>query len=397
LKAAVLHETGAALRVADVELRGGGPLDVRVRIAASGVCRSDLSVQQGAIPHELPVVLGHEGAGIVEAVGADVTTVSPGDHVILSWIAPCRRCFYCLHGRVELCEHGLDHAFAGPYGTCEGAPVFGGFGTATFAQETVVPEAAVVAIDHAFPLEVAALIGCGVVTGVGAVINTARVEPGATVAVVGCGGVGLAAIQGARLAGAAQVIAVDRVPAKLAMATENGATDVVDAGAGDPVARVHELSGGRGVDDAFEVVGLASTIQQAYAMARRGGTVTVVGAGGFDDLWSIPAMQLMVDAKTIRGRVYGATDPSSRLPADDPAPGGGRARPGPPGHPSNRARRRQRRLRRHERGRGGPQRDRVRVGRVPCPWRVLLWRRRGVVYAVLRRQKRRVGVVRDHP
>ncbi len=314
MKAAVLYEPGAALSVEEVELGGLGPLQVRVQIAASGVCRSDLSVQQGAIPQELPVVLGHEGAGVVVAVGAEVTTVAPGDHVIVSWVAPCRRCFYCLRGHVELCEHGLDHAFAGPYGTCGGGPVHGGFGTATFAEETLVPEAAVVTIDPSFPLEVAALIGCGVVTGVGAVVNSARVQPGATVAVIGCGGVGLAAIQGARLAGAAKVIAIDRVARKLAMARDHGATHVVDAGTGEPVAAVQELTGGRGVDDAFEVVGLASTIQQAYAMARRGGTVTVVGAGGFDDMVSIPAMQLMVDAKTIRGCVYGSTDPRRDFP-----------------------------------------------------------------------------------
>ena len=314
MRAAVLRAPNTPLTVERVELAPPGRAQVRVGIAASGVCRSDLSVVRGDIPSSMPVVLGHEGAGVVEEIGDGVTSVDVGDHVVLSWVAPCRRCRFCLTGRVELCERGLDHAFAGPYGKTADGEVFAGFGTATFAEATVVPEAAVVAIDRSFPLELAALIGCAVVTGVGSVVHSAQVRPGSSVAVVGCGGVGLAAVQGARLSGAAQVIAVDAVPGKLGMAVASGATDVVDASAGDPVAEVRALTGGRGADYTFEVVGRSETIRQAYDMAGRGGVVTVVGAGGFDDMVSFGAMQLMVEAKTIRGCVYGATDPHRDVP-----------------------------------------------------------------------------------
>lgn len=315
MKAAVLRSFGGELTIEDVELPPPGPGQVRVRLAASGVCHSDLSVLEGAFPQPLPAVLGHEGAGTVVEVGQGVSTVRPGDHVVLSWVAPCRRCRWCLSGHVELCEHGIDHAFAAPYATAGGVGVHAAFGTATFATETVVPAACAVPIDPSFPLDLAALVGCGVVTGVGAVLNSARVRPGDSVAVVGCGGVGLAAVQGARLAGAHPIVAVDRVAAKLELARACGATDCVDAGEGDPVAAVRERTGGVGVDHAFEVVGLSATIRQAYAMARRGGTVTVVGAGRFDDEVRFGAMELMADAKTVRGCVYGATDPWRDVPA----------------------------------------------------------------------------------
>jgi S-(hydroxymethyl)glutathione dehydrogenase / alcohol dehydrogenase len=314
VKAAILRKSGAPLEVDDIALAPLPSGYVRVRLAASGVCHSDLSIQDGTIPHPTPVVLGHEGAGVVQEVGADVTTVEPGDHVVLSWIVPCRNCFYCRQGQPTLCEQGMHHAFSDTYATCRDEQLWCGLGTATFAEETMVPERAAIRIDPSFPLELAALVGCGVLTGVGAVINTAQVVPGASVAVVGCGGVGLSAIQGARLAGAAQVIAVDRIPAKLAMATDNGATHTVDASASDPVAAVQELTGGRGADYAFEVVGLSATIAQAYAMARRGGTVTVVGAGRFDDQVSFGAMNLMYDAKRLLGSVYGSADPERDIP-----------------------------------------------------------------------------------
>jgi S-(hydroxymethyl)glutathione dehydrogenase / alcohol dehydrogenase len=315
MRAAVLRAPGSKLTVEDLSLRDLGAHDVHVRVAASGVCRSDLSIVDGAIPHPLPAVLGHEGAGVVLEVGDAVTTVARGDHVVLSWVAPCRRCFQCLHGHPELCEHGLDHAFAQPYATAsDGTALLAAFGTATFGEETIVPESACVSIDSSFSLELAALVGCGVVTGVGSVIHSARVEPGQSVAVIGCGGVGLSALQGARLAGAAPIIAVDRVDSKFPLARRCGATEVVDGSTVDAVATVREITGGRGVDHAIEVVGTSATIRQAYDMTRRAGTVTVVGAGRFDDLFSIGAMQLMVDAKTIRGCVYGATDPQRDFP-----------------------------------------------------------------------------------
>jgi S-(hydroxymethyl)glutathione dehydrogenase/alcohol dehydrogenase len=313
VKAAVLWKTGAPLRIEDVELdRPGGGM-VTVRIVASGVCHTDLSIREGTIPQPTPAVLGHEAAGVVTELGPGVTDLALGDHVVLSWVAPCRACSFCLGGQPELCEHGIDHAFAGPYGTAGSEPVWCGLGTGTFAEWTVVPAAAAIRIDKDFPLELAALVGCAVVTGVGAVLRAARVAAGETVAVIGCGGVGLSAVQGARLAGAASLVAVDRSPAALALARECGATHTVEAG-DDAVATVRELTGGRGTDHVIECVGLSATIGQAYAMARRGGTVTVVGAGSFDDLVSFPALSLMADAKRVQGCVYGGTDPARDIP-----------------------------------------------------------------------------------
>lgn len=315
MHAAVLRAPGDRFVVDEVRLRALGPDDVRVRLAASGVCHSDLSIQDGTIPHPLPAVLGHEGAGVVEETGPNVTALKAGDHVVLSWVAPCRTCFFCLHGHPELCEHGLDHAFAMPYAyASDGTALLAAFGTATFGEVTIVPERACVPIDPAFPLPLAALVGCGVVTGVGAVINSARVEPGASVAVIGCGGVGLSAIQGARLAGAAPIIAVDRIASKLDLARHAGASEAVDASSTDAVAAVRELTGGRGVDYAFEVVGRSDTIRSAFDMTRRAGTCTIVGAGSFTDIVEFGAMQLMVDAKTVRGCVYGSTDPARDFP-----------------------------------------------------------------------------------
>lgn len=234
---------------------------------------------------------------------------------MLAWVAPCRACFFCLRGHPELCEHGLDHAFSAPYATApDGTALLAAFGTATFGEETIVPEPACVRIDPGFPLELAALVGCGVVTGVGAVCNSAHVEPGASVAVIGCGGVGLAAIQGARLAGAAPIVAVDRVASKLEPARRSGATEVVDASTTDAVAAVRELTAGRGADHVFEVVGRSATIEAAFEMTRRAGTCTIVGAGSFTDMVQFGAMQLMVGAKTLRGCVYGSTDPARDFP-----------------------------------------------------------------------------------
>ena len=314
MRAAVFRGVDQPLTVEEVDLEWPRDGMVRVRLAASGVCHSDLSFQNGTLPQVAPAVLGHEGAGVVTEVGPGVTRVAVGDHVVLSWIVPCRSCFHCLRDEAELCEHGMDHGFGPPYGSVGGDPVHCALGTATFAEETVVPERAAIRIDPAFPLDLAALVGCAVTTGVGAVVNTARVTPGETVAVIGCGGVGLAAIQGARLAGASAIIAVDRLAGKLDMALDNGATHVVDSSAGDAVARIRALTGGRGADHAIEVVGLSATISLAYDAARRGGTVTVVGAGRFDDVVPFTAMGLMVDAKRVQGSVYGGTDPARDIP-----------------------------------------------------------------------------------
>jgi S-(hydroxymethyl)glutathione dehydrogenase / alcohol dehydrogenase len=315
VKAAVLAGAGEPLRVEELALPGVAAGNVRVRLAASGVCHSDLSVARGAIPGALPAVLGHEGAGVVAEVGDGVEHVAVGDHVVLSWVVPCRHCFFCTRGHTELCEHGMDHAFAGPYAKRpSGEGVFSTFGTATFGEETIVPARAAVPIDATFPLDLAALVGCGVVTGFGSVVHSARVQPGESVAVIGCGGVGLAAVQAARLSGASPIIAIDRVPAKLELARRCGATETIDASAVDAVAAVRECTGGRGADHTVEVVGSPATIVTAFMAARRAGVVTLVGAAPMDAVVQFGAMPLMVDAKTVRGCVYGATDPERDFP-----------------------------------------------------------------------------------
>jgi S-(hydroxymethyl)glutathione dehydrogenase / alcohol dehydrogenase len=314
MRAVVLREVGQPTTVEDIALRPPGHGEVRVQIVASGVCHSDLSVRDGLIPALLPCTLGHEGAGIVTEVGADVTTVGEGDHVVLTWNVPCRSCEYCLRGDVQLCPHGLDHAFGEPYAESAGGPLWPSMGTGTLAEQTLVPAAALVPVDRTLRLDHAALLGCAVTTGVGAALRTATVRPGETVLVLGCGGVGLAAIQGARLAGAGRIIAADAVAAQLAAATTNGATDTVDAGAVDLASAVRDLTGGAGADHAIEAVGKPATIRAAYDATRRGGIVTLVGAAGIEESVTFPALSLMADGKTIRGSVYGASDPARDIP-----------------------------------------------------------------------------------
>jgi S-(hydroxymethyl)glutathione dehydrogenase / alcohol dehydrogenase len=314
MKASVLYELGAAPVVDELALRALRPNEVRVRIAASGVCHTDLSIRDGSMPALLPTTLGHEGAGVVVEVGDDVTRTKLGDHVVLSWVAPCRTCYHCLRGAAHLCVHGLDHGFGDAYADGPNGPVWPAMGCGTLAEETLLPEAAVIPIASELPLEQAALLGCGVLTGVGAVVRTARVQPGETVLVVGCGGVGLAAVQGARLAGAARIIAADPSAGARERALACGATNVVDPDSGDVPSAVRELTDGLGVDHGIEVVGLSRTIRTAYDATRRGGIVTVVGAGRFDDDVRISALSLMADAKQIRGSGFGSTDPDRDLP-----------------------------------------------------------------------------------
>jgi S-(hydroxymethyl)glutathione dehydrogenase / alcohol dehydrogenase len=233
---------------------------------------------------------------------------------VLTWVPACRRCFWCLAGQPVLCPGGLADALGSPYAFLDGQSLIRGLGTATFAEATVVPEGSVVPVRRDVPFDQAALVGCALATGVGAAWRTARVGPGSSVAVIGCGGVGLAAVQGARLAGAAAVVAVDRVASRLETARTVGATHTVDAGRDDPVQGVRELTEGRGVDHALEVVGSSTTIRQAYEMTRRGGATTLVGAGSSDDPVTFDAMELFVDAKSILGCVYGSTDPDRDFP-----------------------------------------------------------------------------------
>lgn len=314
MKAALAREVGKPVELVDVELDDLAPHQVRVRMAASGVCHSDLSVVHGTIPHPLPCVLGHEGAGIVEEVGSAVTQVTPGDRVILSWNPACRECVWCRADQPFLCERGLADAFAAPYGTVDGEPVFRGMTTGTFGETTQVLEKALVPVGEEIPLEIAALVGCAVTTGVGAVVNTARVEPGSSVAVVGCGGVGLSIVMGAHVVGAATVVAVDLSRERLELAADLGATETVDANATDPVEAVRARTGGLGVDHSFEVVGRSQTIRHAYDMTRRGGTCTLVGAGSSDDEVRFDAMELFFSGRRILGCVYGSADPPRDFP-----------------------------------------------------------------------------------
>jgi S-(hydroxymethyl)glutathione dehydrogenase/alcohol dehydrogenase len=278
MKAAVLREVNKPLAIEEVSHGKPGPREVLIRTAAAGVCHSDLHFQNGSYPYPLPSVLGHESAGIVEQVGSAVTYVKPGDHVITCLSAFCGHCEPCLTGHMSLCDReGLDRdASDAPRLSSNGQPIFQFLNLSSFAERMLVHEHAIVKIRPDMPLDRAALIGCGVTTGVGAVIHTAKVEPGATVAVVGCGGVGLSCINGAAIAGAGRIIAIDALSSKLDLARKFGATDVINAKEKDAVGEVMAMTGG-GVHYSFEAIGLKATTEQAFQMLRKGGTATVIG------------------------------------------------------------------------------------------------------------------------
>ena len=312
VRAAVLCAPGESLRLTDLELPEPGPGQVRVRIAATGVCHSDLSLARGTLRQAMPVVLGHESAGTVVSVGDGVTSVGEADRVVLCWAPPCGQCWFCTAGEPWLCERSSDAAST-PYATVDGQDVYPGLSTGGFAEETLVSERAVLPVPDGVPLEQAALVGCAVMTGVGAVLKTAGVAAGQSVLVVGLGGVGLSVVQGARLVGAGSVIVVDRSPEKLELARTMGATDVLEAG-GELAKQVRALTGGRGADHAFDCVGLAATIRACWSATRRGGTTTVVGIGGKDQQVTFSALELFHFARTLQGCVYGSTDPLSDIP-----------------------------------------------------------------------------------
>ncbi len=278
MKAAVFREVGKPLEVEEVEISKPGPREVLIRTAAAGVCHSDLHFVEGLYPAATPVVLGHESAGIVEEVGANVTYVKPGDHVITCLSVFCGHCEMCLTGHLSLCDNpetrrGHEEE---PRLAKNSQPVHQFADLSSFAEQMLVHEHAIVKIREDMPLDRAALIGCGVTTGVGSVFHTAAVQPGSTVAVIGCGGVGLSCINGAELAGAGRIIAVDTVENKLDMAKTFGATDVVNASDVNAVGEVRELTGG-GVQYSFEAIGLKQTAEQAFSMLRPGGTATIIG------------------------------------------------------------------------------------------------------------------------
>lgn len=313
VKAAVFSAQGAPPEIRDLVLPDPGPGQVRVRVAAAGVCHSDLSLSDGTLAQKWPAVLGHEGAGTVEAVGEGVTDVAPGQYVILNWAPSCRACWFCLQGEPHLCEHALDGT-ARPYAElADGTPVYPGLGCGAFAEATVVPARAVVPLPDGIDPAVAAVLGCAVLTGWGAVNNSAALREGQSAVVLGLGGVGLSVVQAARLAGADPVIAVDVSPAKEELARSLGATDFLVADASLTRA-VRGLTGRRGADHAFEVVGSARVVRSAWDATRRGGTVTVVGVGAGDDEVAFSALELFHQGRTLRGCVYGSSDPERDIP-----------------------------------------------------------------------------------
>jgi S-(hydroxymethyl)glutathione dehydrogenase/alcohol dehydrogenase len=309
MKAAVLYEVNKPLVVEEIDIDEPQQGEVLVKTVAAGVCHSDLHFMEGTWPYPLPVVMGHEGAGIIEQVGEGVTAVQPGDHVILSFIPWCGACRYCAEGRPFLCTQGGSRTIHLHKG---GQNIFAFLSVSSFAEHMVVPQNGVVKIREDAPLEKVALVGCGVTTGVGAVVNTAKVQAGSSVVVVGTGGVGLNVIQGAVLAGAAQIVAVDILDNKLEMAKQFGATHTVNASAGDPVAAVRELTGG-GPDYAFEVIGSTETVAQAWNMVGAGGKVIVVGMVPFGQKVCIDGNALMRE-KSLLGCLYGSTRPLVDMP-----------------------------------------------------------------------------------
>jgi S-(hydroxymethyl)glutathione dehydrogenase/alcohol dehydrogenase len=314
MKAAVLRQVRTPLQIEDVQINKPGPHEVLIRTAAAGVCHSDLHFIEGSYPHPLPAVLGHESAGIVEQVGSEVRTVKPGDHVITCLSAYCGHCDQCLTGHLSLCVSPETKRDASdePRLAVPGGNMNQYLNLSSFAEQMLIHEHACVAIRPDMPLDRAALIGCGVMTGVGAAIHTSSVRPGETVAVIGCGGVGLAAINGAAIAGAGRIIAIDTSAAKDNISKAFGATDFINAGETDAVKEVLEMTKG-GVHHSFEAIGLSKTAEQAFNMLRRGGTANVIGM--------IPVGQtitLMGAAFLGEKRIQGSLMGSNRFPVDMP-------------------------------------------------------------------------------
>ncbi len=314
-RAAILFEPRQPLTICEVEVPEPRTGEVLVHMAVGGVCHSDLHVMKGDLAAPLPAILGHEGSGVVSAVGPGVKDVGPGDHVIPLWRLGCGECEYCTGGRPALCGAGVEIRRTGtlPGGgtgfSFKGKEIKRFGGVSTFAEYSVIPEKALLKIPKEFPLDRAALLGCAVITGFGAVVNAAQVRPGSLVAVLGAGGVGLNVIQTAALAGAATVIAVDLRENKLDFARQFGATHTVNASAGNAVEQVRALTGGRGVDYAFEVVGLPATMRQAFDVLARRGVAVVVGIGPTTAEVSIPVIPLAWEDRTLMGSLYGSARP----------------------------------------------------------------------------------------
>lgn len=328
MKAAVLWECGRPrpyadtrpLTIEEVEIDGPGPGEVLIEVAGAGLCHSDLSVIDGTRPRGVPIIPGHEGAGIVRAIGAGVTGLAEGDHVVTAFVSSCGECRYCARGRVNLCDtHGRTRA-AGTLITGgrrlklngEYIPVFSGL--SLFAQYIVAARSSAVKIDKDVPLDHASLFGCAVLTGVGAVLNTAEVKPGGVMAVVGLGGVGMNALMGAVVAGAERIVAVDTNPQKLELARELGATDTFLAGNADTVAAIRDATDG-GVDWAVETAGVGEAMELAYAITARGGTTVSAGLPSGSRLVSYPHAAMVSDERTIKGSYMGSCIPARDIPA----------------------------------------------------------------------------------
>tara|TARA_R110002095_G_scaffold125222_2_gene108738 strand:- start:1292 stop:2422 length:1131 start_codon:yes stop_codon:yes gene_type:complete len=326
-RAAVLHEmqrptpyaNSKPLVIEEVNLADPGPGEVLVEMAGAGLCHSDLSTIDGSRPRVMPMVMGHEASGIVREVGQGVHDLKPDDHVVFSFVPLCGHCLPCATGRPALCEPGAAANTAGtllsgrrPFSSRSGQEINHHLGVAAFAEHTVVAQESLIKIDSQLPLSTAALFGCAVMTGVGAVVNTAKVEPGSSVAVFGLGGVGLSSVMGARAAGAETIFAIDLLPDKLELAEQVGATHLINASDEDPVALIKDIL--NGVDYAFESVGNERVLQQAYAATRRGGTTITMGLPHPDKMFSIPAVSLVAEERTIKGSYMGSAVPRRDLP-----------------------------------------------------------------------------------
>jgi len=314
MKAAVFREVNVAMEVEEVDVSKPAPREVLVRTVAAGVCHSDMHFFNGTYPGQLPIILGHESAGIVEQVGSDVRYVQPGDHVITCLSAFCGHCEYCLTGHLSLCQEPELRRDKGeePRLSMNNDQIHQFANLSSFAEYMLVHEHAIVKIREDMPLDRAALIGCAVTTGVGAVIHTAAVEPGSSVVVIGCGGVGLSCINGADIAGAGKIIAVDMLDSKLELARKFGATDVVNAKDTDPVAEVLEMTGG-GAHYTFEAIGLKVSAEQAFRMLRRGGTATIIGMIPPGEMVEVHGAEFLMEKK-LQGSMMG----SNRFRVDMP-------------------------------------------------------------------------------
>jgi S-(hydroxymethyl)glutathione dehydrogenase / alcohol dehydrogenase len=320
VRAAVLFAPNEKLQVLNVDLASPGPAEVRVRLAASGVCASDWHTLTGAIPSPTPAVLGHEGAGVVEEVGSGVRLVKPGDHVVLSWVPNCGHCFYCESGRPNLCATAAPSLLAGTLVSgarrlsYRGGPLYHYSFLSTFSESVVVDEACCVKVRSDVPLATVALVGCAVTTGFGAAVNRGGVRPGQSVVIFGSGGVGLSAVMGAVIAGARRVVAVDPAESKRTLALEVGATDVIDPTSEDVSSLVAAMTDGEGADVVIESAGRTELVRQSFEIARRGGTVVCVGIPGVDDVVNLPGPALVRHEKVVTGSLYGSCRPRVDMP-----------------------------------------------------------------------------------